>query len=270
MRPIPCAAVLLLAQPLCAESHQARAEAPPRPAAARAAPAQPAPAPPTRAESIVAAGARFDLITIDPRRAALRLYWRDAEGRPFGDFAALQAHLRARGEELVVATNAGIYEPGQIPTGVHIERGRVLQPLNLREGAGNFYLRPSGVFYLDGAGPHIVESSRFPRARGVREATQSGPLLLDEGRPHPAMLPDSPHRKLRNAVGVTASGEVLLILSREEVSFYQVTEALRGRGCRSALYLDGSISGLFAPQLPDAPPGRGPFAGILAVSRPAR
>ncbi len=244
-----CAALVLVAVP-------AHAGAPPRP--------------PVHAESITAAGARFDLVTVDPRRATLRLYWRDEQGRPFGDFASLAEHLRARGEELVAATNAGIFEPGQVPTSVHVERGRVLQPLNLAEGDGNFYLKPNGVFFLDGSGPHLVESSRFPLARDVREATQSGPLLLDEGRLHRSVSPRSSHRKVRNAVGVTAVGEVLLIVSREDVTFFQVAKALKSRGCRSALYLDGVISGLFAPQLPDAPPGRGPFAGILAVTRPAR
>lgn len=226
--------------------------------------------PAVRVESVTSAGARYALVTVDPRRAALRLYWRDEQGRPFGDFASLAAHLRARGEELVAATNAGIFEPGQVPTGVHVERGRVLQPLNLRKGDGNFYLRPNGVFFLDGTGPRIVESSQFPQARGVREATQSGPLLLDQGRLHPGVAPNSAHRKVRSGVGVTATGEVLLLVSQEEVTFFQVAKALQARGCQSALYLDGFISGLFAPQLPDAPPGRGPFAGILAVTRPAR
>ncbi|NNC25158.1 hypothetical protein HKX41_13550, partial [Salinisphaera sp. USBA-960] len=76
--------------------------------------------------------------------------------------------------------------------------------LNLRAGEGNFYLKPNGVFVLDRDDrPHVIEASRYPDlARGARLATQSGPLLVEGGRIHPALDPQSRSRHLRNGIGV--------------------------------------------------------------------
>lgn len=193
---------------------------------------------------------RYTVVAVDPRTQTLGLYLRDDSGRPLHTPARLQRWLAGRGQNLRYAMNAGMYEPDYSPVGLLVVDGKQLSPLNLREGEGNFYLKPNGVFLLSDAGAHVVESSRYPGlARGVRLATQSGPLLLRDGRIHPDFDPASKSRHIRNGVAVK-DGQVLLVISDTKVNLYEFAAYFRDQlHCRDALYLDGSVSTLYAPEL---------------------
>jgi uncharacterized protein YigE (DUF2233 family) len=163
-------------------------------------------------------------------------------------------------------TNAGIFEPDLTPTGLLISGGRELHPLNLRKGAGNFFLEPNGVFFITASGAHVVETSEF-RSEGVLEATQSGPLLLRAGGVHPSFKPGSTHRAIRNGVGVRRDGTVVLVISRDEVSLFDFAVLFRDvLGCTDALYLDGVISGL-AVEGSTHDEDTGPFAAAIVVEQ---
>ncbi|MBM4778533.1 MAG: hypothetical protein GQE15_12595 [Archangiaceae bacterium] len=164
--------------------------------------------------------------------------------------------------------NAGIFEPDLTPTGLLISGGRELHPIDLRSGAGNFFLKPNGVFFVTATGAHVVESTEF-RADGVLEATQSGPLLLRAGVVHPSFKRGSSHRAIRNGVGVRRDGTVMLAISRDEVSLFDFAVFFRdGLGCGDALYLDGVISGL-AVEGSSVDEDTGPFAAAIVVEERA-
>lgn len=166
----------------------------------------------------------------------------------------------------IVRTNAGIFEPDLTPTGLLISAGRELHPLNLQSGAGNFFLKPNGVFFVTAKGAQVVESSEF-RAEGVLEATQSGPLLVRHGVVHPSFKPGSTHRAIRNGVGVRRDGTVVLVISRDEVSLFDFAALFRDvLGCGDALYLDGVISGL-AVEGSTQDEATGPFAAAIVVEQ---
>jgi uncharacterized protein YigE (DUF2233 family) len=208
-------------------------------------------------------------VTVDLDRGALGLHWKRPDGSRYGNFADLKADLSRAGEELLFATNAGIFEPRFVPTGLHVEGGRELVPLNPRGGAGNFYLKPNGVFCVTDAGAGVVESGEYAGVAGpVRLATQSGPLLVRGGQLHPALHPDSPNRAIRSAVGVPSPRSVVFALSDEPVTFYELATLLRDPlGCADALYLDGTISRFYLPERAGAGPMDGEFAGMLATTR---
>jgi uncharacterized protein YigE (DUF2233 family) len=143
-------------------------------------------------------------------------------------------------------TNAGIYEPGGVPSGLHEEGGTRLRPLNLKDGAGNFYLKPNGVFGRNAGGAFITESAAFA-ARGKGPmffAIQGGPLLLGGGVRHPAFRKDSPNKLLRSGVGIDADGKVVIAITArgEMVNFWDFAGLFLQLGCRDALFLDGDIS----------------------------
>ena len=239
--------------------------APPPASPALAEPAASA-VPGVQAQEMTFENARFDVIWVDLQKADLRLLYADASGKPLQTFAAAQA---AVGGKAVALTNAGIFEPGQKPTGLLISDGQQRAPVNLQTGDGNFYLVPNGIFYLDATGAHVTETHRFPSPPppGITQATQSGPLLLWGGRIHPGLLPGSPNALIRSGVGVSASNRVALVVSRDKVTFYTLALFFRDvLECNNALYLDGTISQLYAPPLNRVDPRRsGPFAGIIAV-----
>src|SRR5262245_11685721 len=82
-------------------------------------------------------------------------------------------------------------------------------------------------------------------------ATQSGPMLVINGRLHPRFDRASTSLKARTGVGVRADGKVIFAISQEEVSFDALARLFRdGLTCPNALFLDGgSASSFYAPSL---------------------
>ncbi|HXE52957.1 MAG TPA: phosphodiester glycosidase family protein [Tepidisphaeraceae bacterium] len=207
----------------------------------------------------------FTAIEVDLRQAHLRLFWKARDGTRFGTFDRLKAELKRSGERLVFATNAGIFEPGFTPTGLHVEDGHERVPLNRREGAGNFYLKPNGVFFVDSSA-RIVETAKYPgTAASIRLATQSGPLLVRDGKINQQFDRHSRNTRIRSGVGISGPQHVWFVLSNEPVTFFQLASVFGEKlDCRNALYFDGAIS-KFYPPVEQTGGVQSEFAGIFAV-----
>lgn len=213
-------------------------------------------------------GARFTVCPYDPERHELRLAWKDRSGAPLRTLARLALHLGPETTGVRFAMNAGMYELDLSPVGLHVEQGRELRPLNTAVGAGNFYLKPNGVFTVGADGRARVETAEAYARRSVRPAwaTQSGPMLLVGGQLHPRIQPDGTSRLVRNAVGATPEGEALFVISDGPVSFGKLARLFRDRlGCPDALYLDGTVSQLWVPRQDrrDRGPALGPMVVVL-------
>lgn len=212
----------------------------------------------------------YQVVRIDLDKVDVRMYWKDENGRPFGSLAALDRWLAGRDETLLAATNAGIFYRTREPAGLHVERGRAIRPLNRSadpppgEGEGNFFTLPNGVFYIaeDGTA-HVRETQGAALAlHDIREATQSGPLLLSRGVPHRLM--GSP-RVNRNAVAVCTPRRIALVLAPEGASIRELALFIRDDlGCNDALYLDGTISGLRVPS--ENVNRDGDYVGMIGVT----
>ncbi len=90
------------------------------------------------------------------------------------------------------------------------------------------------------------------RDAAPRLATQSGPMLLDRGLipDIAAFRPTSTSRFVRNGVCAPTQQEAVFVISEDPVTFFEFAQFFRDRlACSDALYLDGSISSLYAPQL---------------------
>lgn len=202
-------------------------------------------------QSLTQGGVHYVACTFDPARASIALRNRAADGKPYGAFEPLFRQMLAAGELPVFAMNGGMYESDETPVGFYVEDGKELKAANTRSGWGNFHLKPNGVFWL-AEGKAGVEETGAYLSRGAKPdfATQSGPMLVIEGRLHPAFLPDSDSLKIRNGVGVDREGRVHFVVSDDPVRFYDMAVLFRDAlGCPNALFLDGSISSLYAPEL---------------------
>lgn len=198
----------------------------------------------------------------------LRLFLDDAAGAPLGTFERLRETL-ASGERLVFAMNAGMYHPDRSPVGLYVEAGRQIGRLVRRATGGNFGLRPNGVFCIGPDRLAVVETESFAaHPPDCRYASQSGPMLVIGGTLHPRFLPGSPSRNIRNGVGVSADGRTAwFAISDSPVTFHAFARFFRDRlGARDALYFDGSISRLYAPELGRDDIGfpMGPMVGLVA------
>lgn len=205
---------------------------------------------------------------VDLQRQNLQLYWKDDANQPLRSLERLTAWLSGQGHQVVFAMNAGMFRPDYAPQGLFIEAGRVITPLDTTAGAGNFYLKPNGVFYMT-VDQHAVvcPTTSFRYSSRIRYATQSGPMLVVQGQIHPAFTPGSANRQIRNGVGILPDGRVLLAMSKQKVSLYEFADYFRRHGCRNALYLDGFVSRTYAPAQHWVQTD-GNFGVMLAVSEP--
>jgi uncharacterized protein YigE (DUF2233 family) len=214
-------------------------------------------------------GAKFTVCDFDPRHEDIRLFWKGPDGRPYGSLAALAGDLRAEGLRLDFAMNAGMFKEDQSPVGLYVERGQRLHGADTRGGATNFHMKPNGVFWIGDGAAGVTETTRFLAAPPTaRYATQSGPMLILDGKIHPRIQPNGKSEKIRNGVGISDSGAVEFAIAEEPVTFDAFARLFRdGLDCRNALFLDGSVSSLYAPEL-KRDDELGPIGPIVGVVRP--
>ena len=215
---------------------------------------------PLKEEKIQFEGVKYRVVRMPAGR--LELAWKGTDGKPMRSFDQVQKHYAAKKRKVTFMTNAGIFEPGGVPSGLYVQGHELLRPLNLRPGKGNFFLKPNGVFAIQstkgGARPAVIESSSYKsyveralKAKDVypfRIAIQSGPLLLSQGKIHPAFNRESKSRLHRNGVGVDQQRRVVFAItefhagSEGEVNLHGFARLFLHLGCQNALFLDGDLS----------------------------
>jgi uncharacterized protein YigE (DUF2233 family) len=223
-------------------------------------------------ETRTAGDTAFTACRVNLNVEQLGLFWRDATGRPYRQFLALREALQVKGKKLVFAVNAGMYQPDFSPVGLFVTEGRELTPLNRHVGSGNFSQQPNGVFLVEDNSARVMTTDEYASEHPKPSlATQSGPMLVHKGEitASAVMSPNSNWRKIRNGVCAPSSAAVVFVISESPVTFYEFASFFRDAlHCREALYLDGSISSLYAPSLnrEDRGSDMGPILGV-AVSR---
>ena len=215
-------------------------------------------------------GVTYHLVTAEP--AQVRILWLDADGRKLGTIPSAARELRKRGERPFAITNGGIFEPGHVPSGLLVQDGKALRPINRRVGKGNFFLKPNGVFWIAGGKAGVGDAAEFdPKTPALTQAVQSGPLLLKAGATHPAFNKESKSRLHRNGIGIAADGRVVIAMSefRQEgfPNLWEFADLFRSLGCKDALFLDGDLCQLRNGEEVDRRSNL--FASMIAVVAPA-
>lgn len=195
-------------------------------------------------------GDRFIVCAFDPSRQTLGMVLEDRMGRPYRSFDQLRDALGRKADQVAFAMNAGMFDADGKPLGLHVQDGEPRYPVNRRSGAGNFYMAPNGVFWMDRDGAHVAPTAFYYEMKpvGVTQATQSGPMLVINGKLHPTFGHDGPSRNIRNGVGVTRDRQAMFAISVDVVSFGKFARFFRDSlDCPDALYLDGYVSALWNP-----------------------
>jgi uncharacterized protein YigE (DUF2233 family) len=210
----------------------------------------------------------FTTCRVDLHLEVLHLYWRDEAGKPYGTLPNLRDVLAKEGKTLTFAMNAGMYQEDLAPLGLFVSDHRELARLNHRKGLGNFYQPPNGVFLVEDAGARVVTTEEYADTQPhPLLATQSGPILVYHGAitESPVMNPQSTSLRIRNGVCTPSPDTAVFVISDSPVTFYDFARFFLDKlGCREALYLDGSVSSLYAPSIGRADYWRdlGPMFGV--------
>lgn len=225
-----------------------------------------APAVPSACEQVVFETIPLTHCIADPARHRIVMANIGADKQPFGSLAAFAASVDPA--TIAFAMNGGMYGDDLKPIGYYVENGERLKELNRDTGEGNFYMKPNGVFFGTGSKWQVLGSNTFFNTVEDRPqfGTQSGPLLLVDGKLHPQIQDDGPSRAIRNGVGVDAGGKAHFVISDAAISFGQLARYFRDEvKVTQALYLDGQVSSLWDPASGRMDKGRvGP---IIVVTR---
>jgi uncharacterized protein YigE (DUF2233 family) len=215
-------------------------------------------------------GSPITVCTAKPALSEVSLALEDAQGEPLRGFIALQEHLGENAKRVRFAVNAGMYDDEGRPIGLFVSNGKEEKALNTRPGPGNFHLMPNGVFSIGEDNRARVETSTAYKGRGGQSkiASQSGPMLVIDGKLHPDIQEDGPSRNIRNGIGVNADGDIVVAISETPVSFGRFARFFRDEvACPNALFFDGTVSSLWDPATQRIDTSY-PLGPILVVSTP--
>ena len=214
-------------------------------------------------------GNGYSVCRIDLRETRLELFNLDDQGAPLGSFTALAEDLSLEGKELGFAMNAGMFDEALKPIGLYVENGTQAKKLNRRDGYGNFHVKPNGVFYITGNRIGVAATEAYVKLNEEPDfATQSGPMLVIDGKIHPKFSPVGMSLKMRNGVGMLDAHTAIFVISENAVNFYDFAVLFRdGLKCANALFFDGTVSSLYSPELGrnDGFAALGPMVGAIKV-----
>lgn len=210
--------------------------------------------------------------TADPAKHRIDMANLGPDKQPFASLSAFAASVDA--DTIAFAVNGGMYGDDLRPIGYYVQNGERLAELNRGEGDGNFYMKPNGVFFGTGGQWRVLGSNTFFNTVGDRPGfgTQSGPLLLVDGKLHPEVQDNGPSKAIRNGVAVDASGKAHFVIADAPVSFGQLARYFRDVvKVSNALYLDGQVSSLWDPASERMDKGRvGPIIVVTKREKAAQ
>lgn len=191
----------------------------------------------------------FVIFKVNPKVDHISFYWKNDDGQILKSIDNLKKKVERDKKNLKFAMNGGMFEKNNFPKGLYIENCEILNKIDTQSGEGNFYLNSNGIFYLTkNNDAELIETKKFKNNSNIKYATQSGPTLLISGEINPIFKSDSKNHNIRNGVGILEDGNVVFIMSKKEINFYNFASLFKELGCTKALYLDGFVSKTYYPE----------------------
>ncbi len=200
-------------------------------------------------------GKNYIVCSVNTNHQNVELFNKNKQGGVY-DLQEVNNEINKRKKKHIFSMNAGMYDKKFSPIGLYVNNGKESHPVNLQQqGYGNFYsLPPNGIFVIDSKGkPEVISTQAFIKKYKpsmVKLATQSGPMMVINGKFNKAFNQGSPNLNIRNGIGVDSKGNIIAVISEDEVNFFEFSSLFKDKlHCNNALYLDGVVSQWFAPKL---------------------
>ena len=164
---------------------------------------------------------------VDPRTENLSFYWKDDEGKILNSIEKLSLYVESRNMNLKFATNGGMFDKSFMPIGHYVENSKMIKPVNLKvipPGSNteipNFYLTPNGIFYITKNNYAFIKRSKdYLLTDTIKYATQSGPMLVIDGKINNIFKKGSRNLNVRNGVGIMPDNKVIFAMSKSKINF---------------------------------------------------
>ena len=187
--------------------------------------------------------------TVDLTKQELKFYWKNEKNAHFKNFQNLINWAESSSKTVTFAMNGGMFKKDFSPQGIYIENGILKSNIDtLKNGYGNFYMQPNGIFCITNDYKGIICKTTDFENKEIKYATQSGPLLVINGKIHSKFKNGSKNLNIRNGVGILPNGKLLFAMSKQKINFYDFAIYFKNRGCKNALYLDGFVSKTYLPE----------------------
>jgi uncharacterized protein YigE (DUF2233 family) len=193
-------------------------------------------------------GYDFTVVKVDDL-SGLSLKLNNKRNQPYLSFDAIQTEKPKC--PIKFGMNAGMFHQDFSTVGLFVEKGEIRQGLNVaKQGGGNFLIQPNGVVYWDQQQAKVVTTDEYQLKNPNPDfATQSGPMLVIDGKINQHFIAHSDSLKIRNAVGAY-QGQLWFVITEQPINFYHFARFFRDElKIKHALYLDGgSVPSLYLPK----------------------
>lgn len=191
----------------------------------------------------------FIIYSADMKKDKIEFFWKNNQHQPFKSIENLKNYINTKNQDLKFAMNGGMFVENNIPKGLYIENFKMLHPIDTSSGEGNFYIKPNGIFYLTKSNiSAVISTENFKASSDIKFATQSGPMLIINGKINSIFQKNSANLNIRNGVGILENGNPVFVMSKKDINFYNFASLFKSLGCKNALYLDGFVSRAYLPE----------------------
>lgn len=160
----------------------------------------------------------------------IRMHWMDKDEIPYTTFSNLKKDF----PDLKFITNAGVLNKSLKPTGLYIENGKLISSVKfLQNTKVNYGIHPTGIFYINHAGAHIVPATQHFNHKNVTWAIQGGPMLIINETINPSLT--NTKKIVRNGVGVKKDGTLYFTIMN--CTYKELARHFKDKGCVNAMSL---------------------------------
>ena len=151
-------------------------------------------------------------------------------------------NLLAIDPALQFAMNGAMYSSGvPSPVGLYVEKGRVVHELVRTNNSKLNFGISQCIFYIDKKGKGGIAGLDEVKESEYEFAVELAPQLIINGMVNERIM-DMKSKYIRNGLGITKKGQIVLLSSNHQVTMLQFANKLKALGCESAAYIDGAVS----------------------------